>query len=203
MPADQAASGNAPPTPGRDLTRHVSAMSDDQLEAARRDIVTGLGFMTPANGMHAPAQAFLGAVTGELARRGRRANRAALGTASIPAARPQFPGAARSRDGGTTMPELDIEEVRAGLEETRQVRLALDLLEENLPPAYGSDGLSQELWALREKLAAMELTRLRRIGQREYLIIQPLAPEAPEPLISRAAEAVRVLDDLGLVVRLV
>ena len=101
------------------------------------------------------------------------------------------------------MPELDIEEVRADLEETRRLRLALDVLEEDLPPGYGSDGLSQELWALREKLAAMELTRLRGIGQREYLIIQPLAPEAPEPLISRAADAVRVLDDLGLVVRLV
>jgi hypothetical protein len=83
------------------------------------------------------------------------------------------------------------------------VRLALDLLEENLPPGYGCDGLSQELWALREKLAAAELTQLRRIGQREYLIIQPLAPEAAEPVISRAADAVRVLDDLGLVVRLV
>ena len=101
------------------------------------------------------------------------------------------------------MPELDIEEVRAGLEETRQVRLALDLLEENLPAVYGSDGLSQELWALREKLAAVELTRLRSIGQREYLVIQPLAPAAAEPLVSRAAEALRVLDDLGLVVRLV
>ena len=51
------------------------------------------------------------------------------------------------------MPELDIEEVRASLEETRQVRQALDLLEEKLPPAYACDGLSQELWALREKLA--------------------------------------------------
>jgi hypothetical protein len=101
------------------------------------------------------------------------------------------------------MPELDIKEIRVGLEETRQLRVALDLLEENLYPAYQSDGLSQELWALREKLAAMELTQLRRIGQREYLIIQPLAPAAAEPLISKAAEAVRVLDNLGLVVRLV
>ncbi len=81
--------------------------------------------------------------------------------------------------------------------------MALDLLEENLSAAYGSDGLSQELWALREKLAAIELSRLCRIGQREYLIIQPLAPAAAEPLISKAADAVRVLDNLGLVVRLV
>ena len=100
------------------------------------------------------------------------------------------------------MPELDIEEVRDSLEETRVVRLALDTLEDNLPPAYGCDGLTQELLALREKLAAAELAQLRQIGQREYLIIQPLAPESAEPLISRAADAVRVLDDLGLVVRL-
>jgi|HubBroStandDraft_1064217.scaffolds.fasta_scaffold08697_2 hypothetical protein len=203
MPADQAASGNARPMSGRDLTEHVRAMSDEQLEAARRDIVTGLGFMTPANGMHGPARAFLGAVTGELARRGSRASGAAPGTAGIPASRPGLPGASPPRNGDTLMPELDIEEVRASLEATRQLRLALDLLERNLPPAYGCDGLSQELWALREKLAAAELTQLRGIGQREYLVIQPLAPEAAEPLISRAADAVRVLDDLGLVVKLV
>jgi hypothetical protein len=201
MPADQAASGNAQPMSGRDLTEHVRAMSDEQLEAARRDIVTGLGFMTPTNGMHAPARAFLGAVTGELARRCSRASGAAPGTAG---SRPALPGTSSSSpNGDTPMPELEIEEVRASLEETRQLRLALDLLEKNLPPAYGCDGLSQELWALREKLAAAELTQLRGIGQREYLVIQPLAPEAAEPLISRAADAVRVLDDLGLVVRLV
>jgi len=60
-----------------------------------------------------------------------------------------------------------------------------------------------ELWALREKLAVVELTQLRKIGQREYLIIQPLAPATAEPLVSKAAEAVKVLDGLGLVVRLV
>jgi hypothetical protein len=42
-----------------------------------------------------------------------------------------------------------------------------------------------------------------RPGQREYLIIQPLAPAAAEPLITRAAEAVKILDDLRLVIRLV
>jgi hypothetical protein len=100
------------------------------------------------------------------------------------------------------MPVLDIEEVRASLEETRYLRLALDVLEECLPANYASDGLMSELWALREKLAVAELTKLRKIGQREYLIIQPLAPATAGPLISKAAEAVKVLDDLGLVVRL-
>jgi hypothetical protein len=45
--------------------------------------------------------------------------------------------------------------------------------------SYASDRLMSELWALREKIAAAE------------------------PLITRAAEAVKALDDVGLVVRLV
>ena len=101
------------------------------------------------------------------------------------------------------MPEPDTDEVRDGLERTRHLRLALDLLEEALPGSYCSDGLMAELWALREKVAAAELTQLRKVGQREYLIIQPLAPGGAEPLITRAAEAVKTLDDLGLVARLV
>jgi hypothetical protein len=100
-------------------------------------------------------------------------------------------------------PEPDIDEVRGSLEHTRHLRLALDLLKENLPGTYNSDGLMAELWALREKLAAAELARLRSIGQREYLVIQPLAPAAAEPVITRAAEAIKTLDDLGLVIRLV
>jgi hypothetical protein len=101
------------------------------------------------------------------------------------------------------MPEPDIDEVRDGLEHTRHLRLALDLLEETLPAGYACDGLIAELWALREKVAATELAQLRKLGQREYLIIQPLTPAAPAPLITKAAEAVKILDDLGLVIRLV
>jgi hypothetical protein len=81
--------------------------------------------------------------------------------------------------------------------------MALDLLEERLPAAYACDGLESELWALREKIDAAELTQLRALGHREYLIIQPLAPAAPPSLITQAAQAVKTLDDLGLVIRLV
>jgi hypothetical protein len=87
--------------------------------------------------------------------------------------------------------------------QTSTALLALDLLEEALPGGYSCDGLMAELWALREKVAATELAQLRKLGQCEYLIIQPLAPDRAEPLISRAAEAVKTLDDLGLVLRLV
>jgi hypothetical protein len=100
------------------------------------------------------------------------------------------------------MPGPDIDEIRDGLEYTRRLRLALDLLEETLPASYSSDGLIAELWALREKLAVAELTQLRKLGQREYLVIQPLAPAAADPLVSKATDAVKILDDLGLVIRL-
>ena len=100
------------------------------------------------------------------------------------------------------MPGPDIDEIRDGLEYTRRLRLALDLLEETLPASYSSDGLMAELWALREKLAAAELTQLHKLGQREYLVIQPLAPAAADPLVSKATDAVKILDDLGLVIRL-
>ena len=107
------------------------------------------------------------------------------------------------RHGGGHMPGPhagpDIEEVRSPLESTRHLRMALDLLEERLPPAYTCDGLEAELWALREKIAAAELAQLRSIGQREYIVIQPRAPAAAEPLITQAARAVKTLDDLGLV----
>jgi hypothetical protein len=66
------------------------------------------------------------------------------------------------------MPEPDIDEVRNGLERTRHLRLALDLLEETLPVGYACDGLIAELWALREKVAATELAQLRKLGQRKY-----------------------------------
>jgi hypothetical protein len=99
--------------------------------------------------------------------------------------------------------ELDVGEVRDGLKSIRHIRMTLDMLEETLPLSYASDGLLSELWALREKIAAAELIQLRRIGHREYLVIRPIAPDTAEPLITMAAEAVKALDDLGLVVRLV
>jgi hypothetical protein len=99
--------------------------------------------------------------------------------------------------------EPDIEEVRGPLEQTRHLRMALDLLQERLPLAYACDGLESELWALREKIDAAELAQLRTIGHREYLVIQPLAPTTPGPLVTRVAQAVKTLDDLGLIIRLI
>lgn len=51
----------------RDLAEHVRNMSDNELEATRRDLAAGLGFMPPSNGMYGPATAFLNAVNAEIA----------------------------------------------------------------------------------------------------------------------------------------
>ncbi|MGH3191498.1 MAG: hypothetical protein ACRDPY_29980 [Streptosporangiaceae bacterium] len=53
----------------RDFTEYVRAMSDDELEATRRDLAAALGFMAPGNGMYLPSQTLLSAVSSELARR--------------------------------------------------------------------------------------------------------------------------------------
>ena len=115
---------------------------------------------------------------------------------------PPLPNGDRHMPGPGAVPQPDIKVVRGPMEYSRHLRMALDLLEEALPLAYESDGLLAELWALREKLAAAELIQLRKIGHREYLVIRPLAPAATGPLITKAAEAVKILDDLGLVIRL-
>ncbi len=52
-----------------DLGQRLRNMPDDELEATRRDLATGLGLMTPGNGMYAQARTFLSAVTSEQAQR--------------------------------------------------------------------------------------------------------------------------------------
>ncbi len=53
----------------RDLAEHVRSMSDDELDATRRDLATSLAFMPPSNRMYGPATTFLNAVDAEIARR--------------------------------------------------------------------------------------------------------------------------------------
>ena len=96
--------------------------------------------------------------------------------------------------------DIDIAEVRSKLEDTRVIRLALDSLEEHLPPELDSDGLTLEFVTLREKLAEAERRELRKIGHREYMILAPI--DTFESLGGKAAAAIRTLDELGLVIRL-
>ena len=53
----------------RDLAGQLTTMPDDELQATRRDLRTGLGLMPPQSPMYAPARAYMDAVTAELARR--------------------------------------------------------------------------------------------------------------------------------------
>ena len=96
--------------------------------------------------------------------------------------------------------DIDIAEVRSKLEDTSVIRLALDSLEEHLPPELDSDGLTLEFVTLREKLAEAERRELRKIGHREYMILAPI--DTFESFGGKAAAAIRTLDELGLVIRL-
>ena len=96
--------------------------------------------------------------------------------------------------------DVDMEELRVKLEDTRIIRLALDSLEEHLPAELESDVLSTEFLILRERLTVMERRALRKIGNRDYLILAPV--DDYELLGGEAARALRTLDDLGLVIRL-
>jgi hypothetical protein len=171
----------------------VSTLTPGELERTRRDLATALALARPGSPARLPIGIHLAAIDAEFASR----------TSQREAPDPS------PSDGGQHMPEThtstgsDIEEVRGPLEGTRYLRMALDLLEERLLPAYACDGLESELWALREKIDAAELAQLRTIGHREYLVIQPLAPAAPRPLVTQAVQAVQTLDDLGLVIRLI
>lgn len=159
----------------------LSTLTPGELQRTRRDLAAALALARPGASARPPIGTHLAAIDAELATRASQHSQLLAATDAGP----------------------DIEEVRGPLEHTRHLRMALDLLQERLPPAYACDGLESELWALREKIGGAELAGLRTIGHREYLIIQPLAPAASEPLITRAAQAVKTLDDLGLIVRLI
>ncbi len=51
-------------------------------------------------------------------------------------------------------------------------------------------------------LEELELERLRGHGPHDYLLITPPAPDVGEDFACKAADHVRALDDLGLIVRL-
>jgi hypothetical protein len=174
---------------------HLSTLTSGELERTRRDLAAALALARPGSTARLPIGTHLAAIDTELASRASQQN----APNPPPDGDRHVPEALTSSGPGAT---LDIEEVRGPLEQTRQLRMVLDLLQERLPPAYACDGLESELWALREKIDAAELTGLRTIGHREYLIIQPLAPAASESLIIQASQAVKTLDDLGLVIRL-
>jgi hypothetical protein len=71
-----------------------------------------------------------------------------------------------------------------------------------MPPDWETGSIKTTLNTLRKKLEELELQEIRRSGPREYLLIKPLAPDAGGTFAEKAAEHVKALDDLGLVIRL-
>jgi hypothetical protein len=53
----------------RDLAGQLKTVPDGELQATRHDLQVGLGLMRLQSPMHAPARAYMDAVTAELARR--------------------------------------------------------------------------------------------------------------------------------------
>ncbi len=121
----------------------LSTLTPGQLERARRDLAAALALARPGSPARLPIGTHLAAIDAELARR----------TSQRPSPATTPPNGERHMLIPGTQPgtEIDLEEVRGPLEDTRHLRMALDLLEERLPPAYTCDGLESELWALREK----------------------------------------------------
>lgn len=99
------------------------------------------------------------------------------------------------------MTAMILNDIQCALQETAKVRLALNILQNEIPPGW-SDSACEALRAMREQLQELELREIRQLGPQEYLLIKPLAPDAGGPFAEKAAEHIRALDDLGLVVRL-
>jgi hypothetical protein len=129
----------------------LATLTRGELQRTRRDLAAALALARPGSTACLPIGTHLAAIDAELATRVSQ-------NSHLPAAAPG------------TGAGPDIEEVRGPLEHTMHLRMALDLLQERLTTAYTCHGLESELWALREKIDAAELTQLRALGYREYLI---------------------------------
>lgn len=99
--------------------------------------------------------------------------------------------------------EVEVDSVLAALAPTRALRQALDVLWGSLPVSAATDVIRAAFDAIDAYLRATELNDLRRYGlSRDYFIvspINPMNPPAPEDM-KRVAVALRVLDDLGLII---
>jgi hypothetical protein len=100
------------------------------------------------------------------------------------------------------MPTLILDDLQTALELPATLRLALNTLQSHMPSEWETGSVREMLNALRGKLLELELQEIRRLGPQEYMLIKPLAPDVGGALAEKAAEHVRALDDLGLMVRL-
>lgn len=79
-----------------------------------------------------------------------------------------------SKGASIALPILD--DIQGALQVPATLRLALNTLQEQMPPDLESGGIHEMLNTLRSKLEEMELQEIRRFGPQEYLLIKPLGP---------------------------
>jgi hypothetical protein len=97
---------------------------------------------------------------------------------------------------------VNAEDELFGVENLRELRLALDVIRLFLPLGPDSDGITAALQDLHERLCADESEQLRLTGVPDrYLIIRPVSPFSPPPAedLRRITEAVRTLASLGMI----
>jgi hypothetical protein len=98
---------------------------------------------------------------------------------------------------------VDTEEVSSPLESTRVLRLALNVLWNDLPPGTDTEPVHEALTYIHDRITAIETDELRLFGIAEhYLVIQPVSPVSPPPpeIMEKITAAVRTLTKLGMVV---
>ena len=105
-------------------------------------------------------------------------------------------------DKGASMPVPILDDIQTALQVPSLLRHALNTLECEMPAVWETGSVREVLRMLRGRIEELELREIRRAGPQEYLLIKPLAPDAGGAFAEQAAEHVRALDDLGLVVRL-
>jgi hypothetical protein len=105
------------------------------------------------------------------------------------------------RDKGASMPVPVLDEIQTAMQVPWILRHALNTLQWEMPVEWDTGRVREAFRTLRGKIEELELQEIRRVGPQEYLLIKPLAPDAGGEFAEKAAEHVRALDDLGLVVR--
>lgn len=99
---------------------------------------------------------------------------------------------------------VDTEETSAALESTRRLRLALNVLWDQLPNDMTTGPVHDALATIHDRINDTESAELRRRGLAEhYLIIRPVSPlNSPPPrAMEKITAAVRTLAELGMIAR--
>jgi hypothetical protein len=96
---------------------------------------------------------------------------------------------------------VDTDNVSSALETTRRLRLALNVLWDDLPDDMTDTPVREALETIHDRITQAEATTLRTRGLAEhYLIIRPLSPVSPPPpqVTEQIAAAVRTLAEHGM-----